>query len=75
MIFHSFIFPDPSANALERLKVDFVCPWLKRVVKGNFDTFVTCLLPHPPDYARVGGHWYVLMNYVLSQVTPCYLIN
>lgn len=37
--------------------MDYVCPWIKKVVKSHFDTFVTCLLPHPPDYARVGGHW------------------
>ena len=22
--------------------------------------FVACLLPNPPDYAKVGGHWDVL---------------
>ncbi|ODN04336.1 Protein unc-79 [Orchesella cincta] len=71
----AYLGNDPSANALERLKVDFVCPWLKRVVKGNFETFVTCLLPHPPDYARVGGHWYGLIiakkqKLSLSHITP-----
>ena len=49
---------DPSANALERLKTDVVCPWLRRIIKNNFETFVSCLLPHPPEFARVGGHWY-----------------
>ena len=28
--------------------------------KSHPDVFVACLLPNPPDYAKVGGHWDVL---------------
>ncbi|CAG7837387.1 unnamed protein product [Allacma fusca] len=58
----AFVPDDPSANALERLKSDVVCPWLRKVVKINFETFVSCLLPHPPEFARVGGHWDVISS-------------
>ncbi|OXA59651.1 Protein unc-79 [Folsomia candida] len=58
----AYLGDDPSAGALERLKTDVVCPWLKKIIKHNFDTFVTCLLPHPPDFARVGGHWDVISS-------------
>jgi len=44
-------------STLERLKTEFVCGWLSDVCNSHFKVFVSCLLPHPPDYARVGGHW------------------
>ena len=26
------------------------------------DVFVQCVLPNPPDYAKVGGHWEILAS-------------
>lgn len=49
-----------------------VCPWLKKIIKHNFDTFVTCLLPHPPDFARVGGHWSVGVIFLIFIVLLLY---
>jgi len=23
----------------------------------HFEVIVSCLLPHPPEYAQVGGYW------------------
>ncbi|XP_068085270.1 protein unc-79 homolog [Anabrus simplex] len=50
-------FDDQADNTVERLKIDFVCGWLTDLCKTHFKIFVSCLLPHPADYARVGGHW------------------
>ncbi|XP_063244249.1 protein unc-79 homolog [Bacillus rossius redtenbacheri] len=66
MLFHwfdvtSYSFEDEK-NTLERLKKDFVCGWLANVCSSHFQVFVSCLLPHPPDYARVGGHWDTLVS-------------
>ncbi|CAL1284324.1 unnamed protein product [Larinioides sclopetarius] len=44
-------------SALERLKKEYIHGWLMEVVKTHFEVFVSCLLPHPADYAKVGGHW------------------
>ncbi|GFT07465.1 protein unc-79 homolog [Nephila pilipes] len=44
-------------SALERLKKEYIHGWLMEVVKTHFEVFVSCLLPHPVDYAKVGGHW------------------
>lgn len=44
-------------STLEKLKAENVCGWLKDLSKTNYKLFVSCLLPHPPEYARVGGHW------------------
>lgn len=58
----NLIHVDPIANSLERLKSEVVCPWINKVVKAHFETFVSCLLPHPPEFARVGGHWDVISS-------------
>ncbi|XP_052119474.1 protein unc-79 homolog isoform X4 [Frankliniella occidentalis] len=62
MLFHwfhitAYSFDDQAENTLEGLKTDFVCVWLKEICKSHFNVLVSCLLPHPPDYSRVGGHW------------------
>lgn len=44
-------------STLEKLKTENVCTWLREITNTHNDVFVSCLLPHPPDYARVGGHW------------------
>lgn len=48
---------DQAGNALERLKTEYIHRWLMEIVKTHFDVFVSCLLPHPAEYAQVGGHW------------------
>lgn len=48
---------DQAECTLERLKTDYVCSWLNTVCETHFKVFISCLLPHPADYARVGGHW------------------
>ena len=37
----------------------YVCDWLDEVAKTHFEVIVSCLLPHPAEYARVGGFWSV----------------
>ena len=37
----------------------YVIPWLKSVVKEHHELVVALLLPHPIEYAKVGGVWYV----------------
>jgi len=44
----------------EKLKTEHVAPWLEGVIQNHPQVLVSCLLPHPPEYARVGGHWYNL---------------
>lgn len=55
-------FLDQTGTALEHLKSDFVCDWLPKVIKSHYNSFVNSLLPHPPEYARVGGQWWVQTN-------------
>ncbi|GBP28888.1 Protein unc-79 homolog [Eumeta japonica] len=45
------------ANTVEKLKNEHVCPWLRNISQTHHDVLVSCLLPHPPEYTRVGGHW------------------
>lgn len=35
----------------------YVIPWLKSVVKEHHELVVALLLPHPVEYAKVGGVW------------------
>lgn len=46
-----------AESALEKLKTEHVCGWLSEVMKTHYEVFISCLLPHPADYVRVGGHW------------------
>lgn len=55
-IFMSFTLGQEE-SALEKLKTDSVCSWLRDISKSHYKLFISCLLPHPPEYARVGGHW------------------
>ncbi|XP_022658130.1 protein unc-79 homolog isoform X4 [Varroa destructor] len=48
---------DQTGNSLERLKTEYINGWLMDIVRTHFDVFVSCLLPHPAEYAQVGGHW------------------
>lgn len=49
-------------NTLEKLKTENVCDWLREISRTHYNLFVSCLLPHPPEYARVGGHWDTLAS-------------
>ncbi|XP_034485959.1 protein unc-79 homolog [Drosophila innubila] len=49
-------------SAIEKLKVDHVCNWLKEICRIHYNVFISCLLPHPPEYGRVGGHWETLAS-------------
>ncbi|EDX12356.1 GD20123 [Drosophila simulans] len=49
-------------STIEKLKVDHVCNWLKDICRIHYNVFISCLLPHPPEYARVGGHWETLAS-------------
>ncbi len=52
---------DKTGTALEKLKSEYIPDWLQKVYKSHPDVFVTCMLPNPPDYAKVGGHWDMLL--------------
>ncbi|EDV98626.1 GH22395 [Drosophila grimshawi] len=69
MLFHWFHVTAYSYDAagqiestIEKLKVDHVCNWLKEICRIHYNVFISCLLPHPPEYARVGGHWETLAS-------------
>lgn len=62
MLFHWFHVTAYSSDGevestIEKLKVEHVCGWLKDICKSHYKEFISCLLPHPPEYARNGGHW------------------
>ena len=48
---------DKTGTALEKLKSEYIPEWLQNVHKSHPDVFVYCLLPNPPDSAKIGGHW------------------
>lgn len=60
----AYLRDDQIGGVLERLKSEYVHNWLLDIAKSHFDVFVSCLLPHPPNFARVGGHW----DYVTSKI-------
>nr|CAH7740129.1 unnamed protein product [Callosobruchus chinensis] len=67
MIFHWFYITAYSYNGqdegtLEKLKTEIVCNWLREIIKTHYKLFISCLLPHPAEYARVGGQWDTLSS-------------
>lgn len=67
MLFHWFHITAYSSESgvestLEKLKIDHVCGWLKEISVTHNKEFISCLLPHPPEYSRVGGHWDTLAS-------------
>lgn len=67
MLFHWFhitAYSNESGveSTLEKLKIDHVCDWLKEIAQTHNKVFISCLLPHPPEYSRVGGHWDTLAS-------------
>lgn len=67
MLFHWFHVTAYSndgeiESSIEKLKVEYVCEWLKDIRKSHYKVFISCLKPHPPEYARVGGHWDTLAS-------------
>ncbi|XP_035781360.1 protein unc-79 homolog isoform X1 [Anopheles albimanus] len=62
MLFHwfhvtAYSYDGQAESTLEKLKQDHICNWLKGVRISHYKEFIDCLLPHPPEYSRVGGHW------------------
>lgn len=67
MLFHwfhvtAYSYDGSIESTVEKLKVEHVCDWLKEICKSHYKEFISCLLPHPPEYARVGGHWDTLAS-------------
>lgn len=48
---------DQAGSALERIKGEIIHGWLMKVHGAQFQLFANCLVPNPPDYAQIGGHW------------------
>lgn len=64
MLFQWFHFtaclPDDQAgSALEKLKGECIKGWIMGVKNQRLDVFISCLLPHPIDCSKIGGHWEV----------------
>ncbi|XP_055879587.1 protein unc-79 homolog isoform X2 [Biomphalaria glabrata] len=53
----AYLPDDNIGNAIERLKPEYIHNWLQEVMKTHFEVIVSCLLPHPVEYSRVGGFW------------------
>ncbi|GAB0098713.1 protein unc-79 homolog [Sergentomyia squamirostris] len=67
MLFHwfhvtAYSYEGQLESPLEKLKIEHVCGWLRDICESNYDDFTACLLPHPPEYSRVGGHWDTLAS-------------
>ncbi|XP_063709308.1 protein unc-79 homolog isoform X4 [Culicoides brevitarsis] len=67
MLFHwfhitAYSYDGPAESNIEKLKMDHVCGWLRDISKNHYKDFIACLLPHPPEYSRVGGHWDTLAS-------------
>ncbi|XP_022815729.1 protein unc-79 homolog [Spodoptera litura] len=53
----SFSYTGETASAVEKLKIEHVCGWVRDIAESHRAVLVACLLPHPPHYTRQAGHW------------------
>ncbi|XP_023340707.1 protein unc-79 homolog [Eurytemora carolleeae] len=51
---------DKSGAVVEKIKSDFLPPWLRELATNHHQVFVQCLIPEPEDIAKVGGHWEII---------------
>ncbi|XP_060067575.1 protein unc-79 homolog isoform X2 [Ylistrum balloti] len=58
----AYLPDDNIGNALEKLKPGYIYDWLEEIGHTHFEVIVSCLLPHPVEYARVGGFWDTLVS-------------
>ncbi|XP_074099660.1 UNC-79 domain-containing protein isoform X1 [Cotesia typhae] len=61
-LMHLIFSVGQAESTLEKLKTEYVCGWLSDIMKTHYTVFISCLLPHPADYVRVGGHWETLAS-------------
>ncbi|XP_043278465.1 protein unc-79 homolog isoform X2 [Venturia canescens] len=61
-LMHLIFSVGQAESTLEKLKTEYVCGWLSDIMKTHYQVFISCLLPHPADYVRVGGHWETLAS-------------
>jgi hypothetical protein len=54
----AYLSDDKAGNAIEQIKTDYTNNWIQKI-KASYPHLVnSCLLPHPPSFAKVGGKWY-----------------
>lgn len=41
----------------DTIMLKFILPWIKSVTENHFELIVSCLVPFPPEFAKVGGIW------------------
>ena len=47
--------------------LQYILPWIKTITSNHFELIVSCVLPFPPEFAQVGGVWYVCDSFSLRQ--------
>ncbi|CAH2054946.1 unnamed protein product, partial [Iphiclides podalirius] len=58
----SFSYTGETAAAVERLKCEHACGWVRAVAERQPRVLLQCLLPQPPPHARQAGHWDALAS-------------
>jgi hypothetical protein len=57
-----YIPSDASGELISKIRTQFVLPWIKTVIETHAELVISCLLPFPPDFAKVGGVWETKSN-------------
>jgi hypothetical protein len=57
-----YIPSDASGELISKIRTQFVLPWIKTVIEAHSEIVISCLLPFPPDFAKVGGVWETKSN-------------
>jgi len=62
----AYLPDDAVGTSLDKLKMEFISNWLSKVNWMYYEVIVSCLLPHPPCYSRIGSCWDTLSNRALQ---------
>ena len=57
-----YIPSDASGELISKIRTQFVLPWIRSVIENHSELVISCLLPFPPDFAKVGGVWETKSN-------------
>jgi protein unc-79 len=52
-----YIPSDSSGELIAKMRTNHILPWIKTVIDNHFELVLSCLLPFPPDFLKIGGVW------------------
>lgn len=57
-----YIPSDASGELISKIRAQYILPWIKTVIENHSELVISCLIPFPPDFTKIGGVWETKSN-------------